>query len=111
MPDIQDDIEYIIKKHETFRTISPIYIYINRINNGLVFKIKDEYKLELLTPKTMKIFGGTKKLIDKTKSREKAPSLEVVQVALVLCNLVDHQYRQKSEYYTFLHLIDLILIC
>ena len=92
MPDIQDDIEYIIKKHETFRTISPIHIYINRINNGLVFKIKDKYKLELPTPKTMKIFGSTKKLIDKTKSREKVPSLEVVQVALVLCNLVDNQY-------------------
>ena len=43
--DIQDYIEYIIKKHET-----------------------------------MKIFGSTKKLIDKTKKVEKLPSLEVVEV-------------------------------
>ena len=45
--DIQGYIEYIIKKHETLAAISPIHLYINRINNRLVFKIKDGYKLEL----------------------------------------------------------------
>ena len=39
----------------------------------------------------------TKKLIDKTKNGENAQSLEVVQVVLVKCNLVDNQYQQKSE--------------
>ena len=68
-----------------------------RINNRLVFKIKDEYKLELQTPETMKLFGNTKKLIDKTKNGEKVPSLEVVQVVLVPRNLVDNQYQQKSK--------------
>ena len=33
--DIQDHIEYIIKKHEGSTTIPPIHIYINRINNRL----------------------------------------------------------------------------
>ena len=37
------------------------------------------------------------KLIDKTKTGEKLPSLEVVEVVLVQCNLVDNQYQQKSE--------------
>ena len=37
--DIQDYIEYLIKKHETWTTIPPIHVYINRINNRLVFKI------------------------------------------------------------------------
>ena len=32
-PDIQDYIEYIIKKDETLNTNHPILIYINRINN------------------------------------------------------------------------------
>ena len=36
--DTQDYIEYIIKKHETLTTILPIHVYINRINNRLVFK-------------------------------------------------------------------------
>ena len=59
--DIQDYMEYIIKqKHET-TTIPSTYVYINRINNRLVFKIKDGYKLELQMPETMKLLGSTKK--------------------------------------------------
>ena len=43
-----------------------------------------------------------KKLIDKTKNEENVPSLEVVEVVLVQCNLVDNQYQQNSEVlYTF----------
>ena len=44
--DIQDYIEFIIKKHEKLTKLPPIHVYINRINNKLVFKIKNEYKLE-----------------------------------------------------------------
>ena len=94
--DIQDYIEFVTKKHETLTIIPPIHVYINRINNRLVFKVKDEYKLELKTPETMKLFGSTKKLIDKTKNGENVPSLEVVEVVLVQCNLVDNQYQQTS---------------
>ena len=60
MSDIQDYIKHIIKKHETLSAIPPINVYINRMNNRLVFKIKDEYKLELQTPEAIKLFGGTK---------------------------------------------------
>ena len=81
--DIEDYIEFIIKKHETLTIIPPIYVFINRTNNGLVFKIKDGYKLELQTPESMKLFGSTKKLIDKTKNGENVPNLEVVEVVLV----------------------------
>ena len=59
--DIQDYIEFMINKHETLTTISPIHVYINLINNRLVFKIKDGYELELQTPETMKLFGSIKK--------------------------------------------------
>ena len=62
-----------------------------------MFKIKDGYKLELQTPETMKVFGSTKILIDKMKNWEKVPSLELVEVVLVQCNLVNDQYQQKSE--------------
>ena len=53
--DIQDYMEHIIKKGKTLATNPPIYSYISRINNRLVFKIADEYKLELQTPATMKL--------------------------------------------------------
>ena len=59
--DIQDYIEYIIKNHETLTAIPPIHFYINRINDRLMFEIKDDYKLELQTPETMKLFGSIKK--------------------------------------------------
>ena len=50
----------------------------------------------------MKLIGSTKKLIDKRKHGEKVPSLEVVEVVLLQCNLEDNQYQQKSEVlYTF----------
>ena len=62
-----------------------------------MFKIKDGYKIELKTPETMKLFGTTKELIYTTKNGEKVPSLEVVEVVSVQCNLVHNQYQQKPE--------------
>ena len=95
--DVQDYIKHIIKKHKTF-TNPQLHIYINRIG----FKIKDGYKLELQTLETVKLFGRTKELIDKTKNGGNVPSLEVVGIVLIQCSLVDNQYRQKSEsLYTF----------
>ena len=35
--DIQDYIEYVIKKHETLTAIPSIHIYMSRINNRLLF--------------------------------------------------------------------------
>ena len=86
---IQDYIEFIIKKHKILTTIPPIHVYINRTNNRLVFEIKDGYKLESQSPETVKLFGSTKKIIDETQNRENVPTLEVVEVVLVQCNLVD----------------------
>ena len=83
--DIQDYIECIIKKHETLTTIPPIYVYINKINNRLVFKIKDGCNAW-----NNKIIWWLKKIIGKTQNGENVPSLEVAEVILVQCNLVDN---------------------
>ena len=48
----------------------PVQIYPNEIKNRIVFKIKTGYKLELLTPETMKLLGSTKKDVDKDKDGE-----------------------------------------
>ena len=69
-----------------------------------MFRIKDEYKLELQTPETMKLFGSTEKLIEKTMNGENVRILEVVEIVLVQCNLVDNQYQQKWKFYTLFHL-------
>ena len=47
-------------KHETLTTISPINICIKRINNRLMFEIKDGYNLELQTSETMILFVAQK---------------------------------------------------
>ena len=65
--DIQDYFEYIIKKHETIADNPPVQIYVNKIKNRIVFKIKTGYKLELLTEETMQLLGSSKKTLIKTK--------------------------------------------
>ena len=86
-------IQCQIKKHETFTKNPPVYIYISRIDNRLVLKIKDGYKLELQTLEIIKLFGSIKKLVIKTKNGENVPSLEVYEVVLVQCSLVYKRYQ------------------
>ena len=57
---VQDYLEYIMKKYEILTDNSAIHIYINRTNNRLLFKIKGEHQPELKTPEIMKLFGSTK---------------------------------------------------
>ena len=54
------------------------FIQPNKIKNKIVFKVKADYKLELLTPETMKLLGSTKKDLDAKKNREIVPKLESV---------------------------------
>ena len=95
--DIQDYFEFIIKKHETLTENPAIQIHPNKIKNRIVFKIKTGYKLELLTPETMRLLGSTKKDVDSDKNSENVPKLESVEVALVHCNLVKNDYQHSSK--------------
>ena len=90
--DIQDHFEFIIKKHESLTDNPSIKIYSNKIKSRIVFKIKNGYKLEPLTPETMKLLGNTKKVVDKDKNSENVPKLETVEVVSVHCNLVKNDY-------------------
>ena len=65
--DIQDYFEYIIKEYETIADDSPVQIYVNKIKNRIIFKIKTGCKLELLTKETMQLLGGKKEILIKTK--------------------------------------------
>ena len=80
---IQDYFEFNIEKHKTLAENPLIQIYSNKIKNRIVFKIKIGYKLELLSPETMKLLGSTKKDFDKDKNGEDVPKLESVEVVLV----------------------------
>ena len=95
--DIQNYFEFIIKKHDTLTQNPSVQIYPNKIKNRVVFKIKTGYKLELLTPETMKSLESTKKDADKDKDDENVPKLESVEVVLVHCNLVKNDYQHTSK--------------
>ena len=85
------------KKHETVSNTSPILVYMNRIKNRIIFKIKSGYKLELLSKETMALLGSSSNAIDRDKDGELVPKLEVVEVFLVHCNLVNNNYQQASK--------------
>ena len=70
---IQEYFEFIIKKHKTLTKNLPVQIYPNIIKNRIVFKLKTGYKLELLTPETMKLLGSGKKDVDKDKDGKNGP--------------------------------------
>ena len=74
-----------------------IRMYLNRIENRITFKIKNGYYLKLLTPETMKLLGSTESKITKNKNGENVPHLEVVELVLVHCNLVNNDYQQDSR--------------
>ena len=77
-------------------------IYVNEVENRITFKIKKEYSLELLTPETMILLGSTENKITEDKNSENLPKLEITEVVLVHCNIVNNDYQQDSRVlYTF----------
>ena len=77
-------------------------IYVNKIESRFAFKINIGYYLELLTPETMKLLESTKNKITKDESGKNVPHLEITEVVLVHCNIVNKDYQQDSRVlYTF----------
>ena len=95
--DIQDSFEFFIKKHETLAENPPVKIYPNKIKSRIVFKLKTEYKLELLSSEMMKLLGRRKTDVDQDKDWEDVPKLESVEVVLVHCNLDNNNYQEASN--------------
>ena len=73
--DIQDYLEYILKKHGEKKINPSIKIYINKIENRITFKIKTGHYLELLTRERRKLLGNIKSKIKKCKNGENVPYL------------------------------------
>ena len=58
--------------------------------------------MEFLTSETMKLLGSTENKITKYKNGENVPHLEITEVVLVHCNIVNNDYQQDSRVlYTF----------
>ena len=74
----------------------------NKIKNRTTYKIKKGYYLELLINETMKLLGSTENKITKDENDENVPHLEITEVILVHCNIVNNDYQQDWRvFYAF----------
>ena len=62
-----------------------------------MFKIKTGFYLELVTTETMKLLGSIKSKITEDKNGENVPHLEITEVVLVHCNIVNNDYQHDSR--------------
>ena len=85
-----------MKKHGEKIDKPLVNININKIENIITFRIKNGCSLELLTPETMQLFGSTENKITKDKNGENVLHLEITEVVLVHCNIVNNDYQQDS---------------
>ena len=100
--DIQDYFEYILKKYGEDIDKPSVQIYVNKTEKRVTFKIKNGHSLELLTSEIMKLLGSTENKITKDKNCENVPHLEITEVVLVHCDIVNNDYQQDSRVlYTF----------
>ena len=60
-----------------------------------MFIIKAAYYLELLTPETIKTLGSTKIKITKNKNGENVPYLQIAEVLLIHCNVINNNHQQN----------------
>ena len=91
--DIQGYFECIAKELGEKTDNLSIKIYVNKIENRIGFKIKRGYHLELLTPETMKLLGSNKSKKTKDKNGENMPNLEITELVLVHCDIVNNNYQ------------------
>ena len=59
--DIKDYFEYILKRYGENTDNPSVQIYVNKIENKVTFKIKNGYRLEVLSLETMKLPRNTEK--------------------------------------------------
>ena len=55
--------------------------------------IKSGYYLELLTPEAMKLFEITEEKITKNMNGKTVPHVEITEVVLVHCNIINKKYQ------------------
>ena len=82
-----------LKKHGEKIDNPSIRIYVNKTESRITFKIKTGCYLELLTPGTMQLLASTENEITKDKNGENVPHLEITEVVLVQCNIVNNDSK------------------
>ena len=87
--DIRDYFKYILTKYSEIVDNALIKMYVNEIENRVIFKNRN---LDLLTPETMILLGSTESKIAKDKNGENVPHLETVELVLIHFNFGNNNY-------------------
>ena len=108
LSDIQEYLEYISKTHgeKINDNNNPlIKVYVNERGNRITLKNKTGYYLKSLTLETMKLLRSTKSKITKYENGENVPNLQITEVVLMHCNIVNNDYQQDARVlYTFVRI-------
>ena len=72
-------------------------IYVNNTEKRIKLKKKTGYYLETLTYETMKLLESTKRKMTKEENGENVAHLEITEVILLHCNIVNNDYQQDSK--------------
>ena len=70
-----------------------VRIYVNKIENRIIFKTNAGYYLKLLVHETIKLLGSTNTNMAEDKNSENVPHLEINEAALDYCNIVNNDYQ------------------
>ena len=66
------------------------------MENRITFKSNTGYYLELLIPEIMKLFGSVENKTTKHETGKIMPHLEITEIVLVHCNIVNNDYQLDS---------------
>ena len=79
------------------------------MENRITFKIKTGYYLELLTSETVKLLGSISNKITKDENDENVLHLEITEIVLVHCNIVNKDYQKDLRVLHVLFLINCLV--
>ena len=79
------------------------------MENRITFKIKTGYYLELLTSETVKLLGSISNKITKDENDENVLRLEITEIVLVHCNIVNKDYQKDLRVLHVLFLINCLV--
>ena len=101
LPDGSYSVSLYYKKHEPVTDNPPIRIYVNKMENGIPFKIKTRYHLELLMVETVKYLGSTRS--------KKTKLLYIPHKNVIYLKTFNSGFLYIEVWFTFLLMLDNLL--
>ena len=90
-------LSVLIIYHGTPTNKFPVQMYVNKMGNKIILKIKSGYYFQPSTTKNLKLRGRTDRRVTRDKKGKNVPLLEIKETILGQCHLVNNRYQQNSK--------------